>query len=48
MRWLATDLTKDTSRGYLALSSSVGLRPSRMKDEGSHDLQPAPRLVHRR
>jgi len=44
MRGLGTDLTMDTSRGCLALSSSVGLKPLWMRHEGSPDLRPAPRL----
>ena len=48
MRGLDTDLTMDTSRGCLALSSSMGLKPLQDEVEGSPDRWPAPRLLHRR
>ena len=48
IRGLDTDRTMGSSRGCLALSTSMGLKPLQDEDEGSPDLRPAPRLVHRR
>src|SRR5882724_9114601 len=48
IRGLDTDRTMGSSRGCLALSTSMGLKPLQDEAEGSPDLRPAPRLLHRR
>src|SRR5882724_8698160 len=48
IRGLDTDRTMGSSRGCLALSTSMGLKPLPDEAEGSPDLRPAPRLLHRR